>query len=511
MRLRAAVQNVGLAVASSLAFVLALEGGLRLLRFDLAVPGLEVRRPGSALKAGFTSAHFVPDDEVLWAPRAAYAPFNERRYRGDVVAIPKPAGELRILTAGDSNTLGYAEAWANELASTVDPAPFGARRVTVVNTGVYGYTSFQGRLWLTRFRAYEPDFVLICFGGNDASPNAVPDHALRMGALQERIERWSDRFRLAALVRYAAYRLRPASRPGEAASAGVPRVSVPDYRANLRAMIAESRRMGARPVLLIRPFSYDYYSDPAQPLAAYFKATFEVGQAEDVPVVDLHRMLGCHRFLYQDHSHFNGRGHEVAARLVARALEGIRRDGRYDAEALRYRPADAEYEQLLDALQSKVPLWIDVDGARAGLKDAAGPRAMQTRFDLVAAGGAGPWHIWRPGDTLTMDGPLLCMASPTGAPAILLDLPRDDEGFNLLWIEGDGRADAVARMYWDEGKGFTEDQVVSDVFSGPFQQRPHRMNFLLPRGARGVRLHVQPIGAPSACLRQLWVERIAAH
>jgi lysophospholipase L1-like esterase len=510
MRVRAALQNLGLAFASGLAFLLLLEGGLRLLRPDLSVPGLEVRRPGSRLKAGFMSEHFVPDSEVIWAPRQSYPPFNERRYRGDLVALPKPPGELRILTAGDSNTLGYAEAWANELGANVDPAVFGAQRVTVVNTGVYGYTSYQGKLWLARFREYQPDLVLICFGGNDGAPNGAPDHALEPGALQRWVERWANRSRIVALVRYASYRTQRTSSAG-AGGRTVPRVSVEDYRANLRAMVAESRRMGARPILLIRPYSYDYYAHPAQPATAYFRATFEVGEAEKVPVIDQHRMLGCHRFLYQDHSHFNGRGHEIAAKLMARALESIHKDGRYDAEALRYRPADADYEQLLDKLQSTVPLWTDIAQARTALKASAGTRAMQTRFDLVAANGTGPWRLERPGDTLTMDGPLLCLASP-GAPAsMLMDLPGDATSFDLVWMEAEGRSDAIVMLYWDAGQGFTEDQVVSDVFSGPFEQRPHRMNFLLPRGVKRVRLQLQPAGAPRVCLRQLWVERIAAQ
>lgn len=511
MRTRRLLQNVGLAVASSLTFVLLMEGALRVLPLDLSVPGLEVRRPGSRMKAGFTSNHFVPDNEVLWAPRASFAPFNERRYRGDVVALPKPPGELRILTAGDSNTLGYAESWANELAGTVDPSVFGAQRVTVVNTGVYGYTSFQGRLWLERFRDYQPDFVLICFGGNDSAPNADPDSALRVGPLQQWVEEWSGRSRTIALVRYVAYRTQRKAPQGAAPATGVVRVSVSEYRDNLRAMIDRSRRMGARPVLLIRPFSYDYYADPAQPATAYFRATFELGEAEKVPVVDLHRMLGCHRSLYQDHSHFNGRGHEIAATLMARALESLHKEGRYDAEALRYRPADPEYEEILDVLQSKVPLWIDRTASRKGLEAAAGARAMRTVFDLSAAKAAGPWRIERAEDTLTMDGPLLCLSSPSGQPRMLADLPGDDASFQLLWMEGDGRSDAVVMMHWDLGTGFTEDQVVSDLFSGPFQQRPHRMNFLLPRGTKRVRIGLQPIGAARACLRELWVERIAAH
>ena len=61
---------------------------------------------------------------------------NERGYRGEVVATPKPAGEVRILAVGDSNTLGHARSWVNELTRTLDPKAFGGQRVTVVNTAV---------------------------------------------------------------------------------------------------------------------------------------------------------------------------------------------------------------------------------------------------------------------------------------------------------------------------------------------------------------------------------------
>jgi lysophospholipase L1-like esterase len=508
-RPRALAQNLLLAVGSAVAFLFLLEATLRVLRPDLTVPALEVRHPGRNLAAAFTSGHFIPDRELIWTARPSHPPFNEQGYRGERVATPKPEGEVRILALGDSNTLGHADSWANELATTLDPAPFGGTRVTIVNASVYGYTSYQGRLRMKRYRRYEPDLVLVSFGGNDGSPNAVPDRLLSPSRWETFLERAAFRSRVAAAVRYVAYRRqRTASDPARMRrQPTVPRVSVADYRANLTAMISEARRMGARPVLFTRPFAVDVYADPASPVAAYHPATVAVGAAVNAPVVDLHRMMGCHWSLYQDPSHFNGRGHEVAARLVARALEDIARRGTYDVNEVRYRPEDPAYEELLDALQARVSLWVPPDRARAAMAEAAGARARRTLFDLDAPAEL-TWKVEKQGDVIRPEGRAWCLSAVAGAPAMVLDLP-DADAFHFVWMELDGRAQAAAVLHWDTGTGFSDDQVVSDVFSVPSKERPYRFSFLLPRRARRIRLTLGPLAPGPVCLSRLWVERIS--
>lgn len=302
----------------------------------------------------------------------------------------------------------------------------------MVNASVYGYSSYQGRLCLERFRNFQPDLVLISFGGNDAGPNFASDRALpRPSAWDRFLDRWSSRLRVMALVRYAAYRLADRSgAPRSVEATSVPRVSVEEYRENLRAMIDQSRRMGARPVLFTRPFAYDEYAAGRKSsLRGYYQATLDVGAAEKVSVVDLHRMMGCHWSLYQDHAHFNARGHAVAASLVAQALLAVLTRGTYDVDVVRYRPEDGPYESLLDQLRTKVHLWVAEPQARLALREAAGGRSLHTLFDLASPPPSPTWRLANATDSLEMGVGRLCVTSSSGSPALVPDVPPDPDGY----------------------------------------------------------------------------------
>lgn len=501
---------MALAAFSAVAFLLAAEGLLRLFGPDLDVKGLEVRHGGNPLLASFTSAHFVRDPDLMWAPHPSYPPFNAEGYRGQPVARPKPPGELRILAVGDSNTLGHTASWANNLAATFDPRTLGRQRTTVVNASVYGYSSYQGRLRLEQFRDFEPDLVLISFGGNDASPNVAPDRAFHVSGWQRTLDRWSTRLRLAALVRYAGHRLARRSDREASPAPSVPRVSLEEYRDNLRAMIARSREMGARPVLFTRPFAYDEYAaERNRPLRPYYFATLELGAEEKVPVIDLHRIMGCHWSLYQDHSHFNGRGHELAGWLVAQALTAVLTRGSYDAEAVRYRPEDGAYERLLDDLWMRVNQWMALPQARAAFVAAVAGHPVQTLFDLGSPASPPGWRIEDVTGTLEVAPGRLCVASSPASPGLVFHVPPDPGSYSYLWLELDGRTEAGVQLYWDTGAGFSDDNTISNTFAGPFEQIPYRLSRLLPPGVLRFRLDIRPLTGPGvACLRQLWVERV---
>jgi lysophospholipase L1-like esterase len=504
--------NLALAAFSCGGFLLFAEGLLRLWNPSLQVAGLDVRHGGNPLAAQFRSEHFVRDPDLWWAPHRSYPPFNAEGYRGQPVSRPKPPGELRILAVGDSNTLGNSASWANDLAVTFDPRLLGRQGTTVVNASVYGYSSYQGRIRLEQFRDFQPDLVLISFGGNDAGPNVAPDSALHASGWQRILDRWSSRLRLAALVRFAGHRLahRSSGPPAGVAAPMVPRVSVDEYRDNLRAMIHRSRQWGARPVLFTRPFAYDEYAEKLdRPLRPYYFATLEVGAAEGVPVIDLHRIMGCHWSLYQDFAHFNARGHALAGGLVAQALASVLERGTYDPETVRYRPQDGPYEVLLDDLWMKVTQWMDKAQARAALAAEVRGRSRQTLFELASPSVAPGWRIEDPTGTLRIEPGRLCVAASLASPGPVFHVPPDPESYLFFWAELDGLAEAAVQLYWDIGGGFSEDRTVSDVFAGSFAQRPYRLRHLLPVGVTRVRMDIRPTAGPRvACLRQLWLERV---
>jgi lysophospholipase L1-like esterase len=504
--------NVLLGLFSTLGFFLMSEGVLRLWGPDLEVAGLDVRQGGNPLVASFRSDDFVRDPELMWAPRPSHGLFNAEGYRGPIVARPKPPGELRILAVGDSNTLGGAASWANDLAVALDPQVLGRQRTTVVNTALYGYTSYQGRLRLEQFRDFEPDLVLISFGGNEASLNVAPDRAFHVSGWNEFLDRWSSRLRLAALVRYAGYRL--AHRKAEKTAqppAPVARVSLAEYREYLREMIVRSRELGARPVVFTRPFAYEEYAaERNRPLRPYYLATQEVAAAEKAPLIDLHRIMGCHRSLYVDHSHFNARGHAVASRLVAQALTDIVARGTYDPDKVRYWPVDGPYEALLDELYTKVHLWLSLPKARTAFQAVVGDRARPL-FDLAAPSSPPGFGIEDSSGKLDLQPGRLCLGASPPSAGTILSLPPDPNGYVFLWLEMDSSIESGVQLYWDAGGGFSDEDTIADVFSGSVTQRPYRLSHLFPRGVTRIQLHLRPAGgARIGCLRQLWIERIAA-
>jgi hypothetical protein len=275
-------------------------------------------------------------------------------------------------------------------------------------------------------------------------------------------------------------------------------------------MIARSREMGARPVVFTRPFSYDEYSaERDRPLRPYYFATLEVAAAEKAPVIDLHRIMGCHRSLYADHSHFTGRGHALASRLVARALTDVLARGKYDADMVRYRPADAPYESLLDNLEERVNPWVALPEARARFQAAVADRS-EPLFDLAAPSSPPGFRIEDP-TGLDLGPGRLCAAPSPPSPGTVFSVPPDANGYVFLWLEMDGGTEASAQLYWDTGGGFSDDDTIAAVFAGPFNQRPYRLSYLFPRGVTRIRLHLRPAtGAQVVCLRQLWIERVAA-
>jgi lysophospholipase L1-like esterase len=187
---------------------------------------------------------------------------NSRGYPGpDVEPGPHPA-TYRIVCMGDSSTFGWG-------VNTEDTYPVllqaelsrrhPGTRIEVVNLGVCGYSSFQGRILLEREGLkYEPDLVTLSYGSNDWSRVPEPfDVAYRRNA------GWSGAVR-SLLQRSRAYQIYAAfltrtfsgswSERVTTAGAGMEEmplnVGPEKSEENLRHMIREVRRSGADPILV---------------------------------------------------------------------------------------------------------------------------------------------------------------------------------------------------------------------------------------------------------------------
>ena len=250
-------------LAALLFFGLA-EAGLRLagFRFDTQPRYMQFGYPDARDLAEV----FQPDPALLWRlhPGELYAPdhipVSQQGFRGFGFEPVKTAGTFRIIALGDSCTFfGRLTSWPERLAKKFGDADPG-RAFEAINLAVPGYSSWQGRRLLeTEGLALDPDLALIYFGWND--------HWLHFGA-PDRLQRLPRsrlvqarsllaRFRLFQLTSWAVAKARAAARSEAPAGAGegcpACRVPLPEFRDNLRAMIALSREHGAEPVLITAP------------------------------------------------------------------------------------------------------------------------------------------------------------------------------------------------------------------------------------------------------------------
>ncbi len=104
---------------------------------------------------------------------------NGHGFRGPEFTDDKPAGVYRIACIGDSTTFGWSVADDETFAAQLERMlnrHCGAGKVQVLNLGVTGYTSFQGRELMDLYvKKWRPDLVIFGFGPNDRLPALKSD------------------------------------------------------------------------------------------------------------------------------------------------------------------------------------------------------------------------------------------------------------------------------------------------------------------------------------------------
>ncbi|HJQ73772.1 MAG TPA: GDSL-type esterase/lipase family protein [Gaiellaceae bacterium] len=192
--------------------------------------------------------------------------------RGDEV---REDGSLRVLALGDSCTFGFRVRQDESYPAVLERllTARSGRRWQVINSGVPGYTSHQGVVYLTTHGpGLAPAVVIAGFEFNDA---------LRDGDIADALESRRrhgtfvqiDEFLLAHARLYRWFRVRP---PPRLEDVEPPRVSIARYRENVGEIVARARAMGARVILI------DWQ---LRPLAAYSEAMARVAVELDVPLV----------------------------------------------------------------------------------------------------------------------------------------------------------------------------------------------------------------------------------
>ncbi len=185
---------------------------------------------------------------------------NARGFRsGEFADAPAP-GVRRILALGDSSTFGWGVEASDSYPERLR-APLAARlgvdgaAVEVLNLGVPGYSSFQGRVLLERVGlALAPDLVTWSFLSNDGAPTGEGDRAAyerRLGAAgallallhqsraYETLEAW-----------IGAARQRPIAQPDPRDPAARNVASADEAERNVRDAVAAAQAAGV-PIVLV--------------------------------------------------------------------------------------------------------------------------------------------------------------------------------------------------------------------------------------------------------------------
>lgn len=251
---------------------------------------------------------------------------------------PKAAGAWRVLAMGCSTTLGWgvddAESYPARLEARARAAGFDD--VEVLNGGQPGYTTMQGLwLWDTLLHDSQPDVVLLGFVVQDARRAAYTDRSQAILQQDKRFLKdhvlWKSRIYLGLRALIGSVQLRAKERPqphdpaaGRAQpddTHGVFRVPPSEYAANLTALVARARSLGARPVLFGYPLEQAGYT-------AEHRATLaEVAAAREVPLFDPQAAMtaaAAQEALYFEHDrgHANAEGNDLIATWMLDFLEG---------------------------------------------------------------------------------------------------------------------------------------------------------------------------------------------
>jgi lysophospholipase L1-like esterase len=289
---------------------------------------------------------------------------NGLGFRGDSLAIPRPAGELRVFVVGGSTTecifLDDTEAVTAVLQRRLNQGRAGAP-VKVYGAGKSGDRSWDHVAMVAHRVAHlQPDVIVVFAGINDVAAAAARRDYLLRGPT----ERDGRKLSLLWMARLAATELQlprlvhavVASSHGEhptvssyreavakqariPAAGTPPREDVAPYAENLASLAGIARANGVKLVFMTQATTWnspdprarewhwmtgraERYTEAQMDAAMerYNDAMRRVGAEQGVPVFDLARAVPKSMDYFYDDVHFNVRGADTAATLLARFL-----------------------------------------------------------------------------------------------------------------------------------------------------------------------------------------------
>ncbi len=137
---------------------------------DIKIATGEEKTPMSMLANAFW--HHLPNPAFYGGQLSTW------QTRGQDFAVPKPAGEFRIICVGDSTTFGWKNAVVHtypHILQQILTRKFPGRKIKVINAGVPGFNAAFALSYLAlRLVHFQPDLVILKLGYNDAFAYLTP-------------------------------------------------------------------------------------------------------------------------------------------------------------------------------------------------------------------------------------------------------------------------------------------------------------------------------------------------
>jgi lysophospholipase L1-like esterase len=247
-------------------------------------------------------------------------------------AGPKVEGEQRLLSLGDSSIFGVGveEKYLFTTAAAEVLATAWQRTVTPFVGGVPGYSSTQALENLRRVGpALQPDWVIIGCIWSDLYQNQDMATARRRQQIREpmrafatwRVLRWWLSPWLASQkVRWVDGKQDIGTLDDEGYP---PRTSLADYLKNLRSIVAETTKLGGKPVFLILPAPLDFDRvPPPETVRVYRAALQQVATESEAPLLDGPALFKQRADLsfFTDQVHPNRQGHQLLGKALGELL-----------------------------------------------------------------------------------------------------------------------------------------------------------------------------------------------
>jgi lysophospholipase L1-like esterase len=270
---------------------------------------------------------FIQEDPLLmWRPKSNYPEFNSEGFRDKEYKIEKDKNVFRILSLGDSSTLGLGIADPSNLYHSLledklnKDFKYQDIRYEVINGGVTGYTSYQGlNLYRLMGAKYHPDIVTFYFGLNDPvqrfylSDKDILKRNVELSNIAE-VYRFLSKLSSYRLLRKVIWLI---LNDNNHSLMNVPRVSKEEFRANILELNNLCKNNNALLILISPPFSKEKSSEweIEADIMEYRKLLENVARENNIPLIDVKELTEQSKYnadkYFIDNVHPNEAGHRI--------------------------------------------------------------------------------------------------------------------------------------------------------------------------------------------------------